>query len=300
MQLIYRIIYHPLINPILRSINKFLAPLLPKSIRIPPSGILTVKLSNTRFKFLTNQTNYTSQILFWKGVYAMEYTSIFERVINKFECFYDIGSHAGYYSLIAVAQNPRIRVIAFEPATGPFYYLSKNIMLNGFSNQAHAYPFAIGHFNGETEFLEATHHKYHYLEHNLLAIGNLQEEKPGRVMKKVKVQLLTLDTFIAKYNEPYPDIIKMDTEGTEHLILESCPRVLEHRPIIICETLFNKIEDKLEKIMGQRGYHFYNHKEGKLHRVETIIRSIDDGVRDCFFIPPEKTSMFAEFIFTID
>lgn len=297
MQLIYRIIYHPLINKILRNINKLLAPLLPESIRIPPSGVLTIKLHNSRFKFFTNQTNYTSQILFWKGVYAMEYTSIFERLIKKCTCFYDIGSHAGYYSLIAIAQNPKIRVVAFEPASGPFFYLSKNIILNGFGEQIHAYPFAIGHFNGEAEFLEATHYKYHYLEHNLLAIGNLKEEMPGRVMKKVKVQLLTLDAFLAKYNEPYPDIIKMDTEGTEHLILENCPQVLENRPVIICETLFNKIEDKLERIMGQRGYHFYNHMNGKLHRVETIVRSTDDGVRDCFFIPPEKTSMVEEFIF---
>lgn len=300
MQLIYRIIYHPLINKILRNINKLLAPFLPKSIRIPPSGILTVKLRHTRFKFFTNQTNYTSQILFWKGVYTMEYTSIFESLINKCSCFYDIGSHAGYYSLIAAAQHPKIIAVAFEPASGPFFYLSKNIILNKFSSQIHAYPFAIGHFNGEAEFLEATHHKYQYLKHNLLAIGNLQEEKPGRVMKKVKVQLLTLDAFIAKYNEPYPDIIKMDTEGTEHLILENCPHVLEKRPIIICETLFNKIEDRLEKIMAQRGYLFYNHKGGKLHHVKTIVRSIDDGVRDCFFIPQEKTAMVEEYIFSND
>lgn len=295
-QLAYQIIYQPAINMVLRNLNRLLSPILPPSLRLPPSGVLRVRLKNAEFKFHTNQTNYTSQILFWKGVYAMEYTSIFEQLIKKCHCFYDIGAHAGYYSLIAAVQNPSIRVVAFEPASGPFYYLNQNILANGLSDKIHPFQIAIGDTSGEAEFLEATHHKYKYLKYNLLAIGNLKEEKPDRSMKKVNVPVMTLDRFISDYQEPFPDILKMDTEGTEDTILNHAIDVLQNKPIIICETLFNKIEDRLEKIMGNNGYHFFNHKNGKLYQVKSIVRKKDDGVRDCFFVHPDKKYLIEPFI----
>ena len=295
-QFFYAIIYHPFINRLIRSANKALLPVLPKVVRIPPSGTLTIHLKEGRFKFKTNQTNYTTQTVFWKGPYAMEYTTIFEQLIKRHSCFCDIGAHAGYYSLIAAAINPNIRVISFEPASGPYHYLEENIKINHFEDRIHPYKVALGDANGTTQFLEATHHKYRYLEHNLLAISNLKEHKEGRTMKKVEVPIATLDNFLREKEEPFPDIIKIDTEGTEHLILANSEAVLDHQPIIICETLFNKIESELEEIMGKRGYHFYNHMNGKLRLVQSIRRERDDGVRDCFFVHPSKESMILPFV----
>lgn len=246
--------------------------------------------------FKTNQTNYTSQTVFWKGPYAMEYTAIFEELIKHCSCFFDIGAHAGYYSIMAAAINPKIRVVSFEPASGPYYYLEENIKANHFGDRIHAYQIAVGDTDGTAEFLEATHHKYRYLKHNLLAISNLKEHKEGRTMKKVQVPIATLDNFIRANNEPHPDIIKMDTEGTENLILANSREVLSRWPIVICETLFNKIESELEDIMGERGYHFYNHVDGKLQKVKSIRRDHDNGVRDCFFVHPTKESLIRPFV----
>jgi hypothetical protein len=117
-------------------------------------------------------------------------------------------------------------------------------------------------------------------------------------MKKVEVPIATLDNFIRTRNEPFPDIIKIDTEGTENLILANGSEVLGHRPIVICETLYNKIESELEDIMGARGYHFYNHVNGKLRPVKSIKRQHDDGVRDCFFVHPTKQSLIQSFVET--
>lgn len=297
-QLLYAIVYQPSINRFLRNVNKALMPILPKGVRIPPSGILTIRLKEARFKFKTNQTNYTTQTVFWKGPYAMEYTAIFERLIRHCSCFCDIGAHAGYYSIMAAAVNPTIHVISLEPATGPYHYLNDNIIINHFEDRIHAYQVAIGDTEGMAEFLEATHHKYRYLKHNLLAISNLKEHKEGRTMKKVEVPIATLDNFIRTRNEPFPDIIKIDTEGTENLILANGSEVLGHRPIVICETLYNKIESELEDIMGARGYHFYNHVNGKLRPVKSIKRQHDDGVRDCFFVHPTKQSLIQSFVET--
>jgi FkbM family methyltransferase len=292
-QLIYKIIYHPFINPFLLRINKLFSSFT--SFRLPPSGIIKTKLQSGSFKFYTNQNNTTSQYIFWHGPYYIEYTTIFEDLIKKCHCFFDVGSHAGYYSLIAATVNSEIKVVAFEPAKGPFYYLQKNIQLNHFENRVRAEQMALGDKDGEAEFLEGIHSKYFYLKHNLIAVGNLSNYQPNRAMKKTNVKIRTLDHFSFE-SGMLPDIIKMDTEGTENLILIGSDHVLRSKPIVICETLFNKIEVTLEKIMSPYGFEFYNFKDGKLHKVNTLIRDFDNGVHDCFFVHPEKKHLIAPYL----
>jgi FkbM family methyltransferase len=295
VQLLYRIIYSPPINFILLKLNKIISPLT--KFRLPPSGKIIVKLKSGKFGFLTNQTNTTSQLLFWKGPYKIEYTIIFEELIKKCNCFYDIGAHAGYYSLIAATVNKKIKVMAFEPAEGPFFYLNENVRLNHFNSRISCYQVALGESEGVAKFLEVVHHKYKYLKHNLVAVGNIGNPQPDREMKNAAIQVLTIDSFFNKNNAYQPDIIKMDTEGTENLILAGASTtILNNKPIIICETLFNKIEDELEKLMRSHGYDFYNYKNGFLHPVNTILRAEDNGIHDCFFVHPEKKELIEQFI----
>jgi FkbM family methyltransferase len=293
-EVFYRILYHPFINRIVRNLNKFLAPLLPARLQVPPSGIITVHLRTSSFQFSTNQTNTTSQLLFWRGPYEIEYTVIFEDLIRKINCFYDVGAHAGYYSLIAASVNPAVKVVAFEPASGPFHYLEKNIRINGFTGRIHATPVALGNVAGTAEFLEVIHSKYSYLQHNLVAVGNLSHEQPNRTMKKLPVTVTTLDLFTK--NHPQPDLIKLDTEGTEHFILMGGAATLKSHPIVIAETLFDTIEGELEDLMRPLGYNFFNYKDGKLHRVSSIRRKSDNGVHDCFFVHPDHEHLIAPYL----
>jgi len=292
-QLIYKIVYHPLINPILLRVNKLLSPFT--RFQLPPSGTISAKLKTGSFQFHTNQTNTTSQYIYWHGPYYIEYTTIFEDLIKRCKNFYDVGAHAGYYSLIAAAVNPDIKVTAFEPADGPYYYLKENIQLNQYESRIKAYQIALGNKEGEAEFLEVVHSKYSYLKHNLVAVGNLNNYQENRAMKKTKVKITTIDHF-ALDSSTLPDIIKMDTEGTENLILDGADQVLKSKPIVICETLFNIIEPQLEKIMNRYGFEFYNFKDGRLHKVDTIIRKEPNGVHDCFFVHPEKKHLITPYL----
>src|SRR5690606_37268699 len=127
-QSVYKLIYSRHINYILRNINWYLSGLLPEKIKIPPSGILKVKIANGRaLQLYTNQTNYLTQLLFWQGHANFEYTSIFLKLIQKVSTFYDIGANIGYYSLLAAAQNKEVKVVGFEPASGPLHYFKKNV-----------------------------------------------------------------------------------------------------------------------------------------------------------------------------
>jgi len=134
-QLIYKTIYAPAVNRLLRAINKTLSPILPNKIKIPPAGILTfTNDQGKQIKIKTNQTSFMTHLLFWEGYQNFEYTDIFIKLIRKTKIFYDIGTNLGYYSLLAEMENPDIKVVAFEPAKGPLFFAKENVEINNFKN----------------------------------------------------------------------------------------------------------------------------------------------------------------------
>ncbi|MBN8705612.1 MAG: FkbM family methyltransferase [Bacteroidetes bacterium] len=271
---------------------------MPFKVKIPPSGIIVLKKNGEKLKIKTNQTNYLTYLIFWDGYTNFEYTTIFQSLIKKVNVFYDIGANIGYYSLLAEFENPSIKVVSFEPAIGPLFYLNENVLINNFKN-IKTEGLALSHTSGEIEFFEIKNHKYSYLKHNLGGEGNAGSKVTGRNFKSVMVKTLTLDEYVVLNDEVQIDLIKMDTEGTEDLILEHAETVLRiMKPIIICETIFNKIETKLEAILLQYGYEFYNHNEYGLFKVPSIIRDQDNGISNCFFVHPSKKSLIEEYIIT--
>jgi FkbM family methyltransferase len=295
MQLIYQIIYHPFVNRILLFINRSLSSVT--KFQLPPSGTITIKLSGgIKFKLITNQTSYVTKLLYWNGASKFEYTPIFEKLVRKIDSFIDIGANTGYYSILATAVNKTISVHAFEPAQGPSHYLRKNIDINQFGTNIKSYDVALSDKESEVAFYEVQNAKYRYLPYNLGGVGSLKNESNSKRTSTL-VKTLLLDSFVEREGIQKIDLIKIDTEGTENLILNGGHQAISMlKPIIICETLFNRIEKELEIIMRSHGYEFYNHLDQNLHRVNTLIREKDNGVRDCFFVHPEKFHLIQEFV----
>ena len=296
-QIIYKFIYQKHINTILRSINKILFPILPKKFRIPPSGQITLHTDSGPLKIRTNQTSYLTQLLFWNGYKKFEYSEIFERLSKQVTNFLDIGSNIGYYSLLAVQSNPKINVYAFEPALGPKFFLNENIKLNSFEKNITAVDLALSNEIGVIDFYEVENLKYQYLKYNLAGEGNAGTKKTSRNFIKNTVNASTLSAFIAVQNLNHIDLIKIDTEGTEYeILLSGREEIKKYDPIVICETLFNTIEGELEDFFSELGYEFYNHTELGLTRVESLRRTADDGIRNCFFVPKSKLELVSPFI----
>jgi FkbM family methyltransferase len=288
---------YPGLNKILRNINKLLSDVT--GFRLRPYGTLSIRFnSGVKFKMETNETSTVTKKLFWQGADNYEYTRVFEKLIANATVFFDVGSSIGYYSLLSAKVNPSIKVVAFEPATGPYFYLSRNIGINSLGNQIIASRIALSDEQGEVEFNEFQNSPHSRAKYNLGGAGSLKInfDSQQRHTAKVKVTTSTMDNFCSVNNIPYPDVIKLDTEGTEDMVLKGAGQVLANEPIIICETLFNIIEHKLEAIMKPLGYGFYNFQNNKLIKVDSIVRASDNGVRDCFFIPPSKYSWVKEFV----
>jgi len=297
MDLIYLLIYNRYINFFLRWINKGFAAIMPLNIRIPPSGVITLKSGDRRFKLATNQTSYLTQVLFWHGISSFEYSPIFRSLIKKTGVFFDIGSNIGYYSILACAENTNINVYSFEPAEGAWHYLKKNVALNDIENQVRVEKFAISDKSEILTFHEVRNDKYNYTRHVLSGESNASTKELDREFNTYRVPGITLDEYCERNAVPEIDLIKIDTEGSEHRILLGGKKMIsKYLPIIICEILFDFNEDKIEAIMNEFGYGFYLYKGGRLMKTETLARSDDDGVRDCFFVHPDKYPLIEEYV----
>ena len=299
MQLFYRLVYNKTLNIFFRNLNKVICYLFPIRFRLPPSGRLLFKIEkDANLVLLTNQTSYLTHLLYWHGgITKFEYSSIFISLIKNVGVFYDIGANIGYYSLIANILNPTIKVVAFEPALGSLHFLRRNIKENNLLNIRVESIALSNQENGKLTFYEVQNKKYKYLKHNLAGESNAGSKTFGRDFLKSEVYTTTLDKYVLENYDCVIDLIKLDTEGTENLILENAAYVLsKHKPILICEVLFGFIEEQLELVLKKYGYEFYGHINDGLVKLNTLVRKEDDGVRNCFFVPPSKRNLVEEFI----
>lgn len=297
---LYRIIYYPLINKIIRGLIKTFSFVAPDFLKIPPTGRLTFKFKGGKeFILNTNQTSHLTNVIYWNGINSFEYTKLFNDLIKNCNVFFDIGANIGYYSIMAATSSTTVKVFSFEPAKGPQKYLKNNIIINSFQDRIKNNNLALSDKVGEIAFYEVNNEKYSYLKYNLSGVGNTEGVKHNRKMSKYKVASNRLDNYVHENNIHGINLIKIDTEGTEHFILEGAREsIIKYKPIIICETLFNKIENKLEELMNSFGYKFFNYADNELHPVDTIIRKEDDGIRDCFFVHPEKYHLIEKYVHT--
>ena len=297
LEIFYKLIYQKNINYYIRNINFSLKNLFFNKVKIPPSGMLSLKTDSGILKIETNQTSYLTQLLFWNGYKNFEYSEIFEKLSKNTNTFLDIGANIGYYSLLGVKSNPKMKVFAFEPAFGPKHFLAKNIEANNFSKNISAIDLALSNSTGEIDFYEVESLKYKYINYNLAGEGNAGTKTTSRNFIKNTVKATTLNQFIKSNNIENIDLIKIDTEGTEIDILNSGKEsIKQYKPIIICETLYNTIENELDNYFSELEYDFYNHVENGLKKVPTIKRSEDNGIRNCFFVPKSKRDLISEFI----
>ncbi|MGZ0017599.1 FkbM family methyltransferase [Yeosuana sp. AK3] len=297
IQIIYKLIYNKHLNYFLRNLNICLSPILPNKIKLPPSGEMLLKTDSGKIKIATNQTSFLTQLLFWNGYKNFEYSEIFEKISKNAKTFLDIGSNIGYYSLLAAKSNPIINIYAFEPALGPKHFLNKNIIINNFQNNITAIDLALSNEIGEIDFYEVKSLKYKSLKFDLAGEGNVGTKTTSRNFIKNTVTATTLEKFVEDKKINHIDLIKIDTEGTEIDILNSGKDIIKKfQPIIICETLFNTIEENLDTFLKELNYEFYNHTPKGLKKVETLKRSYDNGIRNCFFVPNSKKSLISGFI----
>lgn len=291
MKLVYYFIYNPFVNSLLRPVSKFFHNLTGKKL-MAVSGDLGLKLHNVSFKLRANQSSFVSQELYYNGTENYEFTKLFADLIQTEKIFFDIGANIGYFSVLGSKLNPGANIFAFEPSIGSLHYLEQNVEINGCSNVT-IIDKAVSDMEGTLPFHEVTNQKFPWLKHNLNGSNSLEKRYISNEFRTYNVQLTTIEKVMHEHGLTGLDLVKLDTECTEHLILScSAATIDQHRPIIISEV-YPVIEKEVQDIFQSQisGYETYQyiHDSNRLRKIGSFFEiNTNDEDRNFVFCPVEK------------
>lgn len=292
-------IYKEGINKILRETLKPFASLIPVKYRFPVNGNFNIDLGNQQVINLTcNPTSYLSRLLFWGGEKGFEYKTvrIYKQLAKDASVIFDIGSNIGYYSLVGARMNPEVKIFAFEPMPAAYKYLNLNIENNHFKN-IKAEKKALSNAKGKTKFYAVKSRKFSDLADHLNGDGTINSDNNlSSFGEEFEVFTETLDNYVKDNQIKRIDIIKIDTEASEHLVFEGGINVLKNlRPIIFCEVIPNKIESQIDAIFAPLNYTFYKAYPEGLVKFNSLSESYDECI-DYLIVPTEKEPSISMFI----
>lgn len=142
----------------------------------------------------------------------------------------DIGANFGYYSVLWL-QKQGTRAIAVEPVSEYVELLHEN--LKNYQLRSEVFPGCIGDRNG-TVLLDTVG------EPTMLTKVVTDERQEG----VRRSQMLTLKSLLDKYNEHGIDVLKIDAEGYDLKILETCKSLFAAKAI---KTVFWEIANSPEE-----------------------------------------------------
>lgn len=191
----------------------------------------SIKYCGLRF-FINANNSLLDQLIHSKdGLYE---TSLVRDIVSeigendKNNCFIDIGANVGFISTYVQSLLRNISIWAFEPGPQQYFYFSKTIRYNHLKNIS-IYNVALSNINGEATFVT------HSLEHNS-GDGFLDTGRAG-VGKQITVKTERIDDFVSSnLADKKIKVIKIDTEGSELLVLEGALNTIgKYKPVIYIE-----------------------------------------------------------------
>jgi FkbM family methyltransferase len=293
-----RALYHPAVNYVARTLLKPFSPLIPPSLQFPVTGTINVRLpGDRRIRMAANPTSYVAKRLFWMGFegYEVDLMRVFIPLARRSAMIFDIGANIGYHSLVAGVYAPDARIVAFEPLPAAHRYLERNLRLNGLDN-AVAEQIAISDADGTTAFRAPHNPKFHFVADKLTSTGGLDGGSAGAPAETIQVRTETLDRYVERKGISRIDLIKLDTEASEHRVLAGAREVLEgHRPVILCEVLPGKIEAAIQERISAHRYALFRISGDRLSPVESLAQGSDE-LSDHLFIPREREDEVIDYL----
>ncbi len=162
--------------------------------------------------------------------YEPETMRVFLTLLRPDSVCLDVGANTGLFALTAAALHERAQVHAFEPLPLIAERLRRNGKLNRLSNVV-VNQVAVGRLAGETVLhVPVTH--FCLPSSASTAAGMFTKTRP------LKVPLVSLDSYVRSQGLPRVDLIKMDTETTEHHVIAGAQQLLARdEPALIVEVL---------------------------------------------------------------
>ncbi|KAF0219368.1 MAG: FkbM family [Geobacteraceae bacterium] len=162
---------------------------------------------------------------------------------------FDIGANQGFYTLKLKEICPQCRVIAIEPNPAEYAVLCENLERNRVGNVM-CDNVAVAPHAGQLRMEVIP---------EIGAIGGQLVRIPERpwikdeFVKMLEVPAVTLDSLFTKYEVTTVDLLKMDVEGLELEIFQSCTK-LQQIKRIVTEYHSMAIKDELIKLLTRNNF----------------------------------------------
>lgn len=166
--------------------------------------------------------------------------------------FWDVGANVGIYSCYAAKLNGA-RVFCFEPSVFNLELLARNINLNTLQDLISIIPIALANTNSLSAMNMSSTEWGGALSSFSSSYG--QDGKELNVAFFYKTAGMRMDDLSEFYNLEPPNYLKIDVDGTEHLILEGGIKILNQVESVLIEVNHNFIEqkEKCDKILSASG-----------------------------------------------
>jgi FkbM family methyltransferase len=153
------------------------------------------------------------------------------RHLKRGDCFYDVGAHIGFYSMIAARLVGQAgHVIAFEPDADNAKTIRENAAKNGFPGISVVCA-AMSDRDGIVRFFQPSHGDQSRMS-GMVIRENLSGIREAEIHSCPAV---SLDNFCSLH--PTPNLVKIDVEGAELQVLEGAQSLLrEKKPVLIIEV----------------------------------------------------------------
>ena len=212
---------------------------------------VNTKFGDLYFYNINEMTQYRADTFFVKEPETLAWIESF----TENSILWDIGANVGLYSCYA-ALAQKMNVIAFEPSPFNIELLARNILLNNMSHNISICTTPLSDVEQQGEFNMSCCYNG--------ASGATFGEKygqDGEIMNNVSsVSLfgLSADSFIRSYHLEYPDYVKIDVDGIEHLILKGMENILSNTKLksilVECCDLFDEQKKDVDKILSSHGF----------------------------------------------
>ena len=178
----------------------------------------TILNYNIKLKLVTGDliSNYLYHFRTWEPCISNYVMSQINSLMYR--SFIDIGANIGYFSVLIASNQSKCVVYSYEPSPLIFKNLQGNVRLNALSN-VELRNMAISDKKGSLEIFAG-----HALNSGSTGVFDL-----GNTEGSFSVKAVTLLEEVSKYKYP-PKIIKIDTEGSELMILSNLNILLNHLP----------------------------------------------------------------------
>lgn len=185
-------------------------------------------------KWIVGSHNHSA----WLGTYENSQTSIFAKKCAGKAVLWDLGAHAGYYTLLFKTINTDSAVFAFEPSENNTKYFEEHLNFNNLHN-IKLFKNAVSNEEGILKFARGN------------SVGGKLSEGGDMTVSVVMLSKLLKEQAIE-----FPDIIKMDIEGAEFKVLQDLkPHLLsKKKPIIFLSTHGKNVQEQCLKLMETLGY----------------------------------------------